>query len=186
MVPPFDGQGVREAVFGDPAGHPLRALHVFRRSPVISITLPCSDPRAAAAAYTAVFGCRALTSAEDVGQLYLPSAGGRNAPSPDPLAAAAVSFGPVFNSTSLVFAVPPPPADAASGEGAAAAAAVVSAGAPVVTLAVADIGAAYAGAHRVGWTVSVFHPGAADAAVSFTAFDDDGNMLHVVPQQQQQ
>ena len=148
-----------EALFCDPAGNQLRALHVFRRSPIVSITIPALDPTAALSDYCSVFGCREVTASAELAQLYLPLDATR-APS-------VAAVGPIWNTTSLVFddraiisQVSPSPA--------------------VITLAVADIGAAYSGARRLGWECSVFQPGAASSE-SFTCLDRDGNLLHVVP-----
>ena len=167
MVPDDNGSGVTtKAVFADPDGRRLQALHLFRRTPIVSITLGVGNVEAAAEAYHRVFGLRKLTEedAEEMRDAHVrPESRGR---------AAVLAFAPAHASTVLVLeparqaqAGPESPSSSSSSP-------------VIVTLELPDLDTAYHHVIGAGWGASPFNPHAGDA--SFMAQDPDGNVFHVV------
>ncbi len=88
------------AVFVDPAGNASRVLHLFRRNPIVSVTLGVYGLETAVAFFTAVLGMRHVSKAE-LPSLCLP---------PSSTERVALAYGPVASTTSVVLerAVPSP------------------------------------------------------------------------------
>lgn len=80
------------AVFVDPAGNASRVLHLFRRNPIVSVTLGVHGLETAVGFFTAALGMRHVSEAE-LPSLCLP---------PSSTERVALAFGPVAFTTSLV------------------------------------------------------------------------------------
>lgn len=161
------GVPAQAAVFADPDGRRLRALHVFRRTPLAAVTLGVADVPASAEAYARVFGLRRVDEPAEAAEAH---------PRPG-VPCAVLAFGPAHATTSLVLepasAAPPAGRPPVHGDGADADDAPVP---PVVELAVGDVGTSYHLAVGAGWAVSPFDE-AADRG--FTCADPDGNTFYV-------
>jgi hypothetical protein len=147
--------GATEAVFALPGGGPaLRVLHLFRRNPVVSVTLGAADAGAAAAFFEGAFGLARLR------------AGGAAEAQPRPERRSEVlAFGAPHNTTCLVVEE----AAAAAGGGA-------ERGALVLSVEARDVARARAAFLDKGLPTS--EPGAAG---SFVAMCPDGYTFHVLP-----
>ena len=190
MAEPADrGAGVAEAVFRDPQGGLVRALHAFRRTPAVcvTVTVPSDGDGGGASCVadvartcTAAFGLRVVTDARELYELHLPpqaSGDGR----------VVLAYGATHNTTCVVLEPCEAAAPVTAGAGAASAppppplAAPPAGPPPVLTLLVPDIGAAYAGVLAAGWPASPFYPGSA-TSTSFTAMEPrSGALLQVAP-----
>jgi catechol 2,3-dioxygenase-like lactoylglutathione lyase family enzyme len=84
---------VPEALVLDPFGNSFTFLHLFRRHPIVSMTLRCSNVEESAAFFTDCLGMRAIKDAQELAELHLPA---------DGLQREALAVGPCHNSVSLV------------------------------------------------------------------------------------
>ena len=155
--------GATEAVFALPGGGPaLRVLHLFRRNPVVSVTLGAADAGAAAAFFEGAFGLARLRA----------GAGGAAEAQPRPERRSEVlAFGAPHNTTCLVVEE-----EAAAAAAAAAAGGGAERGALVLSVEARNVARARAAFLDKGLPTS--EPGAAG---SFVAMCPDGYTFHVLP-----
>lgn len=153
------GTGVTtQAVFADPDGRRLRALHLFRRTPLVSLTLGVRDVGAAAESYARVFDLRRVVDPEEAREAH---------PRPGK-PSAVMAFGPVHASTAIVLEQAAAPRAPLPDDPDAPAP-------PVVELAVTDLPTTYHHVIGAGWAASPFSEG---ADRGFTCADPDGNVFY--------
>ena len=150
-----------EATLLDPAGRALRAVHRFRRAPIVSLTIGVRDAQAAAAFFVKALGARQLTSVEGVSEALLRSEGGATT--------AALAWGEEHNTTLLVLEQtclhPETPAAAHNDDDA-----------PTLSVIVSDVGAA-----RAAFTAAQLPVADDTAGGGFIALCADGYAFKVLP-----
>lgn len=183
-----------QATFADPSGYACRVLHLFRRNPTISVTLGVGDVAAALRFYRDALQMR-VVQAEEQGELHLPlpilpsvtAATAATAATAGAAGAAAgnrvvLSYGPVYNSTSIVLesaglsGAASASASGASGEGQGKAEEQEDGG-PVLSLQVPDVPAAYAAVTAAQCDASPLEGEAGKQ--SFVCVDPHGYTLHI-------
>ena len=182
-----------EATLRDPDGATVRALHLFRRSPAVSMTVPmsCSAEHVlhVARSFRDAFDMREVSATELATDLYLAphvaadaaqsrlDTVGKDGAGKRGGAAVVLAYGAAHNSTCLVFASAEASttalraAVASEGETGGNAHSAMTAASVIVTLEVPDIGAAYAALAAAQWASSPFHPGAERGGSTFTAME---------------
>ena len=160
--------GAREAVFSLPGGGPaLRVLHLFRRNPVVSVTLGARDAGAAAAFFAGALGLLRLGGGGGGGGGG--GAGALEAHARPGAGSEVLAFGAPHNTTCLVV-------EQSGAPGGGGARAEEGEGALVLSVEARDVAHARAAFIERGLPAS--QPGAAG---SFVALCPDGYTFHVLP-----
>jgi hypothetical protein len=150
----------------------MRVLHLFRRTPAVSVTVGAADPaRTAATFYGGCLGMRHVTAEEELAELHLPQpAPAGSGPGPE---RAILAFGPAHSTSCLVVERAGLTGTAAPAEDAGAGAA------PVLGLALplAQLPQAHARVVALGLPASPFDP---SRHSSFTCVDPDGLVVQVL------
>ena len=163
----------------DPDGRYVRLVHAYRRTPLVNVALVCRDPRATAAALSAVFGLKQIPSSEPhLGFVPSGETGSESAAG----AVKLLSGGPAPGTTTLA-CVPASFVDRWPARPASVTKLLAAVPGPVVHVRLAgSLGEARTALSALGWPATDVSPsvGGAGGLWSFTCCDADDNTFEVV------